>query len=532
MGGIRNQRRASALPQIESHQISPSVAPSDFLPYKPTRKSPYFWGGDVSKKQKSAPPKHSGYSEARDLIGDGSLSDFEQLVSSALETIVDIFEGPEDAETASSSGTLVDMRLSDNLLRWRRQQHSQGRLLPSKGSGIKRTSDQVIKFFGMENWPAPLLTNSVVYGVTWANILIGAYDAPTLYSNICCDMAFFYEHGYNRVFPDFEPLLKNASSDPRAMLTPGGTERREATKLGITYIKGKVDLETKYQANLARKSAKVDRRTGQLMCFSEASLTGMAAEAIARGFDPAAVFSDMVFGSPGTDVLDVGSDIHNSEVMNSFLNTADITNTGIVSEEALRRVYDAYAHTSGRMFTERWDEPIARMSSQLYIWHIKNDRHMFLRRALLGYSKVRRTAPDQREADFDEAFDVDYHTTGFSRPLQTCCDGRETCNHVQEFISKSKSSNLLAKLWQSLVTDPLQYARRGVEDGPREDEIGTTLHERLAECYNAGLVLETAWMTAHASHHAWQVNYLMEAAMFGSLLDDGGLEGKLDRAEA
>lgn len=37
-----------------------------------------------------------------------------------------------------------------------------------------------------------------------------------------------------------------------------------------------------------------------------------------------------------------------------------------------------------------------------------------------------------------------------------------------------------------------------------------------------------AWLITHAGHHAWQVNRLYEAAMYGSLLDGGGLRGKLD----
>jgi hypothetical protein len=44
-------------------------------------------------------------------------------------------------------------------------------------------------------------------------------------------------------------------------------------------------------------------------------------------------------------------------------------------------------------------------------------------------------------------------------------------------------------------------------------------------------VLEMVWLIAHANHHAWQVNYLFEAAMFGSILDGGKLIGKLDRKE-
>jgi len=53
----------------------------------------------------------------------------------------------------------------------------------------------------------------------------------------------------------------------------------------------------------------------------------------------------------------------------------------------------------------------------------------------------------------------------------------------------------------------------------------------MAKAYSQGLIYEMTWLLAHASHHAWQVNRLFEAAMFGSLLDDGSLRGKLDRKE-
>lgn len=51
----------------------------------------------------------------------------------------------------------------------------------------------------------------------------------------------------------------------------------------------------------------------------------------------------------------------------------------------------------------------------------------------------------------------------------------------------------------------------------------------MCQAYSQGLADEVAWLLAHASQHAWQVDYLFEAAMFGSLLDDEGLRGKLDR---
>lgn len=270
----------------------------------------------------------------------------------------------------------------------------------------------------------------------------------------------------------------------------------------------------------------------------------MAAEAIARGFDPGAVASDLVFSSPGTDVVDVGCDLLNSEVMNSLLNVADITDSGVVSEHALRRTYDAYAATGARMLTERWHEPVARMCGALYTWHIQNDRHMFLRRAILGWPKARKIpARPQSEADFDEVFDEHYHTTGFSRPLepQYACNGEETCDHVRRVIDNSDDSSgrgqdektraLLQDLWRSLVTEPLLYVRAGRVDERREQELAELGRRHMAALFAAGLVIDMVWLIAHANHHAWQVNYLFEAAMFGSILDGGDLAGKLDRCE-
>jgi hypothetical protein len=101
----------------------------------------------------------------------------------------------------------------------------------------------------------------------------------------------------------------------------------------------------------------------------------VAGEAAARRYDPAGIMADMVFSCPATDVVDVGCDLHNCEIMNSFLNTADFTDTGIVTEEKLRSIYDAYAHTGARIFVDRWAELFVRMNAQLYKWHILNDRH-------------------------------------------------------------------------------------------------------------------------------------------------------------
>ncbi|KAJ5963427.1 uncharacterized protein N7479_003303 [Penicillium vulpinum] len=315
-------------------------------------------------------------------------------------------------------------------------------------------------------------------------------------------------------------------------ITPGGAERRAAVEIGMKYIKRKIALEKAHKSGLANKVAKLNRHEAQVVYLFESSLMGLNKEAIVRGFDPAAVMSDMVFSNPGTDVVDVGSDLNNSELVNSFLNTADITSTGIVTEEALLRVYDSYACTGSRMLCERWMEPGARMCAVLFTWHIQNNRHRFLRRALLGYPKVRKTVMEPREADFDEAFDPEMHTTGFSRPLQGACNGGDPCDQVEGFLRTHDESNgLLAELWFCFSGNLMDYVSKGVADEGIEDELSERLQLAMVRAYTLGFAYEMAWLIAHASYHAWQVNRLFEAAMFGSLLDDGALSGKLDRQD-
>ncbi|RYO90840.1 hypothetical protein DL764_008378 [Monosporascus ibericus] len=177
--------------------------------------------------------------------------------------------------------------------------------------------------------------------------------------------------------------------------------------------------------------------------------------------------SDMILGSPGTDVVDVGSDLDNSEVTNAFLNTADITDTGIVTEYALRRVYDAYAQTGRRMFTER--------------------------RVLLGYPKARKTRGEQREGDFDEVFHENLRTTGFRRPLKNACNGSDPCDAVGRLLAGHGFRGLLAMLWWwCLSTGPVTYAST---DQTREEGIAEALKITTAKAFSEGLILE-AWLLA------------------------------------
>ena len=103
--------------------------------------------------------------------------------------------------------------------------------------------------------------------------------------------------------------------------------------------------------------------------------------------------------------------------------------------------------------------------------------------------------------------------------------------HVCNFLDRSRGGRLLWKSWWALVIGPLEYVRGGKIDERCELHLVELSRLLMAELYSRGLVLEMVWLIAHANHHAWQVNYLFEAAMFGSILDGGILAGKLDREE-
>lgn len=527
----------------------------DAFPGKTAAIPPYFWGKGFRNRlrrllglelRRNSFPIHTGYSEARTLIGDGTTADLERLSLQARDFVVQVFEDVDafsekplsktDSSLSSpeSGPSSVQLRLSPDLESWKQAQHAMGNVLPPKGNGLTQASETTVAIFEAESWPDALKTNNALFGCGIASLLMGAADTSTMFSNYATDMVFYYEHGYNYVFGSLEPLLQKGLADPHALRTPGGRERRDAVSIGKRYIQGKIALEKQHKTHLMNRSARLGRRTAQVVSLSESSLLGMASEAIARGFDAAAVMSDLVFSSPGTDVVDVGCDLVNSEVMNSFLNVTDITETGVVDEDVLRRVYDAYAATGARMLTQRWHEPVARMCAALYTWHIQNDRHLFLRRAVLGWPKARKVpAEPQCEADFDEVFDKQYRTTGFTRPLgaEYACNGQDTCDHVRRFLDANAGESLLQEIWCFLVIGPLEYVRGGRVNEQRERDLVEGSRVCMAELFSKGLVLEMVWLIAHASHHAWQVNYLFEAAMFGSILDGGELAGKLDRQE-
>lgn len=532
------------------HSIQPatdiSEAMAEFLPDE-KQTPPYFWGEEWNQEKRfKQHAKHSGYEEARILIGCGTQSDIERNINKGLKAVTMVYnllndDKSEAVSKHSCSGSdtssqqrlenlnIVEVCLSDDLLAWTREHDGLGRIPSDSQRGRRRASNEVIQLLGAEDWPAPLLTTDVLFGAGLMNMLIGAYDARVLYSNYCVDTDSFHEPKSEGSSHEFDRPSSIFAAFPKPRKVPLGVERRKAVESGQAYIHGKADLEARYASRLTDKTAKIDRETAHVVYFCEANRAGIAAEAMGRCFDAAAIYDDMAFSSAATDIINIRSDMGNSEIVNACLNAADITNAGVVTEDALRTVYDAYAAVSGRCLTERWSEPGGGMNGMLYVWHILNDRSRFLRKAVLGWSKIRRgeAKRGQREADFDEVFDVDHHTTGYSRCLKVACNGAEVCDGVERLLETAGTHNkeLLRKLWMCLAGWPLNYAKGGVVDADREEGIVQSLATSLAQVYHDGLVLEEQWLIAHAHHHAWQINYLMEAAMFGGLLDDDRLKG-------
>lgn len=255
---------------------------------------PYFGGAAHASGEMKPFPKQSGNIEARKLVGDGCMHACSKVTDEAVAAMTKVYNSIDHPDPDSRTG-LVKLRLSPELFEWKQKQ---GRLLPAKGKGILRASDKVIDLVNGQDWPPPLLTNNTLFGVGLTNLLNGAYDQDVLYSNYCVDMAFFYEHGFNRIFPEFEPLFETAMNDPHALGTFAGAERREAARDGLRYIRGKVALEHKYLPHLSGLSARFDRRTAQCIMFGESSLMGLEAETGTRGHDAAATMSDLVSSSP------------------------------------------------------------------------------------------------------------------------------------------------------------------------------------------------------------------------------------------
>lgn len=122
----------------------------------------------------------------------------------------------------------------------------------------------------------------------------------------------------------------------------------------MRYISTEAHFEETLRTKIGSLSTVLPfRETMHTIALFKSSQLGVGGEAIARGFDLAGVMSDLVSTNPGTEVVDVGRDLHNPEAMNLFLNTADFTSFrrhshGEVAEERISCVCSHRSEEPGR----------------------------------------------------------------------------------------------------------------------------------------------------------------------------------------
>lgn len=154
------------------HANNLTQVPRNLLPHqKETRK--YFWGKGYDENDKTNLPVYGGYAEAGEIVGDGRIATLEGIADHGIKIMSTLFENMSDP--SASEDSFVSLRLSDELMKWREEQWAQGKILPTKGNGIKRASEEVIELLGVKGWPEPLLTNGALFGSVLANLLIGAH---------------------------------------------------------------------------------------------------------------------------------------------------------------------------------------------------------------------------------------------------------------------------------------------------------------------------------------------------------------------
>lgn len=185
------------------HSIQPATDISDamteFLP-DDKQTPPYFWGEEWNQERRfKQHQKHSGYEEARILIGRGTQRDIERNISKGLKAVSMAYRLLDDDNSEAGSKhsgsdsdisyqqrlenlNIVEVCLSDDLLAWKREHQGLGRTPSSSRRGRRRASNEVIELLGAEDWPAPLLTTDVLFGAGLMNSECHSSPATVLQS--------------------------------------------------------------------------------------------------------------------------------------------------------------------------------------------------------------------------------------------------------------------------------------------------------------------------------------------------------------
>ncbi|KAK8068307.1 hypothetical protein PG996_007419 [Apiospora saccharicola] len=88
-----------------------------YLPNSTVPIPPYFWG--EAKDSITTQPLHRGYLQGRELVGDGTLADFERLMTGALDYMKEVYEDTGAPPSRTDRRRIVSLGLSDELTQWR-----------------------------------------------------------------------------------------------------------------------------------------------------------------------------------------------------------------------------------------------------------------------------------------------------------------------------------------------------------------------------------------------------------------------------
>lgn len=164
----------------KAYEMAPTIKPrTSNIPR--TLNIPYYWGEAYKKGAVQA--IQPGYVECRSLIGDGSLAVVERLTETALQVVKDTFCEVRDDEKDDDAEAIAHLTLSSELQAWKESEFAKGNMVPAKGTGLKPVPEVVLNYFGAKEWNSALLTASAFFGCGITNMLIGGYDARTIYSN-------------------------------------------------------------------------------------------------------------------------------------------------------------------------------------------------------------------------------------------------------------------------------------------------------------------------------------------------------------
>jgi hypothetical protein len=111
-----------------------------------------FWGLDPGTVRQPPLRINAECPAPRGLFCDKRLENWENIAVAGILKLLDVFEHL-DITLPVSKNPVAKIALSKNLEHWQQCQHDIGRVLPSKGQGLTRASQEVIEILGAQEWP-------------------------------------------------------------------------------------------------------------------------------------------------------------------------------------------------------------------------------------------------------------------------------------------------------------------------------------------------------------------------------------------